>query len=123
MNGLLISSVLFGLCSVAMRGAGMVAPAATRRFISHTTRLRGLAALIGALGVWMSLSARHVEGTFASIAHIVGIAVGVTMVAVMLAPDPLIRLLGRVPVGFIRARGVAGFVAGVAWVIASFVYF
>ncbi len=122
MNSLLISSVLFGLCSVAMRGAGMVAPAATRRFISHTTRLRGLGALIGALGLWMSLSAQHVEGTFASIAYIVGIAVGVTMMAVMLAPDPLIRLLGRVPVGFIRARGVAGFVAGVAWVIASFVY-
>ena len=120
MGILLLASVLLGLFVIATRGPLVFAPAETLQFYRQKPRLRMVAALMGAVGVSIFLSAQNVEGTFPSVAYYVGIVVALAMTFVVIAPGFIIRFLDTLPTEAVRARGLAGVIVAVVWIYASF---
>ena len=120
MSILLLASVLLGLFVIAARGPLIFAPAETLQFYRQKPRIRTVAALMGAVGLSMFLSAQNVEGTFPSVAYYVGIVVALAMAFVVIAPGFIIRLLDPFPTWALRARGLAGVIVAVVWIYASF---
>ena len=60
MSILLLASVLLGLFVIAARGPLIFAPAETLQFYRQKPRIRTVAALMGAVGLSMFLSAQNV---------------------------------------------------------------
>ena len=131
MSLLLVSSVLFGLFIIAVRGPFALAPADTLQFyrervFGSPARGRMVGALMGALGTLMFVSAQGVQGTFPGLIAFIGGAFVFGMVAMMIAPGPFTRFAMAIMDGLgakvLRVLGVLGVVFGVGWIYFCVVY-
>ena len=130
MSVLLVSSVLFGLLIIAIRGPLIFAPVETLQFYkqrvfgSHSSRIM-LGALMGAIGISMFLSAQDVEGAFPGFVSFIGMVLVGAMIVLIIAPGPFVRfvfsVMDMVGTRVLRGHGIISVVGAAVWIYLCFV--